>query len=293
MSISKYEAFLKTVELGSLTRAAEQLGYTQSGMTYILNSLEDECGLTLLKRDRSGVQLTSDGLEMLPYIESLYESWRRVEEKRDELHGMESGHLRVGTFTSVSTHWLPQIIHSFRMHYPNITFELVHGDYRQIEEWILRGRIDLGFTQLPLKDGLEYVHLKSDELLAVLPEGHPLAQKPAIKLDELLPEPFIMYAENTPGGIRVMLNTCDTKPNTQFMVEDDHAIIAMVESGLGVSVLADLVLRRTPFRIVRRPLDPPLKRDIVLAHLPGHAPSVSTRKFIEHVKIWKQEGCEL
>ena len=90
-----------------------------------------------------------------------------------------------------------------------------------------------------------------------------------------------------------MLNTCDAKPNTQFMVEDDHAIIAMVESGLGVSVLADLVLRRTPFRIVRRPLDPPLKRDIVLAHLPGHAPSVSTRKFIEHVKIWKQEGCEL
>ncbi len=98
MSISKYEAFLKTVELGSLTRAAEQLGYTQSGMTYILNSLEDECGLTLLKRDRSGVQLTSDGLEMLPYIESLYESWRRVEEKRDELHGMGSGPSARGDF---------------------------------------------------------------------------------------------------------------------------------------------------------------------------------------------------
>ncbi|MBQ6373199.1 MAG: LysR family transcriptional regulator [Clostridia bacterium] len=287
MSISKYEAFLKTVEMGSLTRAAEALGYTQSGMTYILNSLEDECGLTLLKRDRSGVQLTSDGLEMLPYIEGLCESWRLISEKRDELKGMESGHLRIGTFTSVSTHWLPAIIHSFRESYPNITFELVHGDYAQIQDWLLRGRVDLGFTQLPLRDGLESLHLRSDALLAVLPEGHPLASRKSIDLDALLQEPFIMYAENTPGGIRVMLNSRRVKPNTQFVVEDDHAIIAMVEGGLGVSVLSDLVLRRSPCRIVKRPLEPPVCREIVLAYPEGRAITVSSRRFVEYVKNWK------
>ena len=287
MSISKYEAFLKTVELGSLTRAAEALGYTQSGMTYILNSLEDECGLTLLKRDRSGVQLTSDGLEMLPYIERLCESWRLVAEKRDALKGMESGHLRIGTFTSVSTHWLPGIIHSFRQAYPNITFYLVHGDYVQIQDWVQRGHVDLGFTQLPLKEGLESLHLKTDSLLAVLPEGHPLADNPAIDLDELLREPFIMYAENTPGGIRVMLNSRRVKPNTQFVVEDDHAIISMVEGGLGVSVLSDLVLRRTPCRVVKRPLDPPVSREIALAYPAGRAITVSSRRFIEYVKSWR------
>ena len=215
MSISKYEAFLKTVELGSLTRAAEALGYTQSGMTYILNSLEDEFGLTLLKRDRAGVRLTSDGMELLPCIEALCESWRRVGEKRDELKGMESGHLRIGTFTSVSTHWLPGIIHAFRQGYPNITFELLHGDYAQIQDWIARGRVDLGFTQMPLMPGLTGLHLKSDDLLAVLPEGHPLAEREAIDLDELLAEPFIMYAENTPGGIREMLSRRSVKPNAQ------------------------------------------------------------------------------
>ena len=290
MSISKYEAFLKTVELGSLTKAADALGYTQSGMTYILNSLEDECGLTLLKRDRSGVQLTSDGMEMLPYIESLCESWRLISEKRDELKGMESGHLRIGTFTSVSTHWLPGIIHAFRGQFPNITFELLHGDYAQIQEWIIRGRVDLGFTQLPLKEGLDSFHMRSDDLLAVLPEGHPLADRRAIPLDELLLEPFIMYAENTPGGIRVMLNSRPVKPNTQFVVEDDHAIIAMVEGGLGVSVLSDLVLRRSPFRVVKRPLDPPLVREIVLAYPSGRTQSVSSRRFMEYVKSWKDEG---
>ena len=290
MSISKYEAFLKTVELGSVTRAAEALGYTQSGMTYILNSLEQQCGLTLLKRDRTGVRLTSDGMEMLPYIEELYKSWRRISEKIDQLHGMESGHLRIGTFTSVSTHWLPGIIHSFRKTYPNITFELMHGDYQEIGEWVLRGRIDLGFTQLPVTGELEFEHLKSDPLLAVLPEGHPLAERAQITLDELLPEPFIMYQETTPGGIRVMLNAHPVKPNTQFVVEDDHAIIALVESGLGVSVLSDLVLKRSPCQVVKRPLNPPLSREIVLAHLPGRAPSFSSRIFIEHVKACRDAG---
>ena len=290
MSISKYEAFLKTVELGSVTRAAEALGYTQSGMTYILNSLEDEFGLTLLKRDRAGVQLTSDGQELLPCIEGLCESWRRVGEKRDELKGMAAGHLRIGTFTSVSTHWLPGIIHAFRASYPNITFELLHGDYAQIQDWILRGRVDLGFTQLPLNGALTGLHLKSDALLAVLPEGHPLAARQSIPLDELLREPFIMYAENTPGGIRVMLNSRAVKPNTQYVVEDDHAIIAMVEGGLGVSVLSDLVLRRSAFHVVKRPLDPPVFREIALAYPEGKGLSVSSRRFIEYVKQWKAEG---
>lgn len=287
VSLSKYEAFLKTVELGSLTKAAEALGYTQSGMTYILNSLEDEFGLTLIKRDRSGVRLTSDGMELLPQIEALCDSWRRVEEKRDELKGMDSGRLRIGTFTSVSTHWLPGIIHAFRRAYPNITFELLHGDYAEIQDWLLRGRVDLGFTQLPLNEGLSGLHLKSDDLLAVLPEGHPLADRAAIPLDALLREPFIMYAENTPGGIRELLNSRRVKPNTQFMVEDDHAIIAMVEGGLGVSVLSDLVTKRTSFRVVKRPLDPPLKRDIALAYPEGRGLSVASGRFIEYVKTWK------
>ncbi len=288
MSISKYEAFLKTVELRSLTKAAEALGYTQSGMTYILNALEDECGLKLLRRDRSGVQLTSDGQELMPYIEALCDSWRLVGEKRDALKGMESGRLRIGTFTSVSTHWLPEIIHAFRQSYPHITFELLHGDYAQIQEWLIQGRVDLGFTQLPVREGLSALHLKTDPLLAVLPEGHPLAERESIPLDALLPEPFIMYAENTPGGIREMLSSRPVRPNTQFMVEDDHAIIAMVEGGLGVSVLSDLVLRRTSFRVVKRPLDPPMAREIALAYPERRAASVSSRRFVEYVRDWKE-----
>lgn len=289
MSISKYEAFIKTVELGSLTRAAEALGYTQSGITYILNSLEEQLELTLLKRDRSGVQLTSDGIEMLPYIENLCQSWYRIGEKTDQLHGMASGQVRIGTFTSVSTHWLPEMIETFRREYPNITFELIHGDYQQVQALLLHGKIDVGFTQLPVSDGLKYVYLKADELMAVLPENHPLARKDRLSLDELLPEPFIMYKENTPGGIRMMLNAYPVKPNTQFMAEDDSTIMAMVESGLGVTVLSNLVTHRTPYRIVKRPLNPPVYREIVMAYPEKRMPSVSAGKFIDHVIQWQKQ----
>ena len=271
MSISKYEAFLKTVEMGSLTKAAEALGYTQSGITYILNSLEEQLDLVLLKRDRAGVQLTSDGLQMLPYIEDLCESWHKISEKTDQLHGMDSGQVRIGTFTSVSTHWLPGIIHSFRKVYPNITFELIHGDYQEIEGLLLHGKIE----------GLEYVYLKADELYAILPETHPLSVKKHITLDELLPEPFVMYKENTIGGIRMMLNAYRVKPNTQFVVEDDNTIMSLVESGLGVSVLTDLVTRRSPYRIVKRRLDPPQHREIIMAYPRSRTLSVSAGGEVE------------
>jgi len=292
VSISKYEAFLKTVELGSLTKAAEALGYTQSGITYILNSLEEQMELTLLKRDRTGVQLTSDGIEMLPYIEDLCASWNRIHEKTDQLHGMDSGQVRIGTFTSVSTHWLPEIIRTFKQEYPKITFELIHGDYREIEDLLLHGKIDVGFTQLPLSPGLNYLYLKEDELCAVLPEGHPLCNKSAVTLDELLIEPFIMYKENTIGGIRMMLNAYQVKPNTQYVVEDDNTIMSMVESGLGVTVLADLVTQRTPYRIEKRPLEPSLCREIIMAYPKGKTPSVTAEKFIEHVQRWIKQECQ-
>ena len=75
MSISQYQAFLKTIELGNLTRAAEDLGYTQSGITHLLNSLESDCNLKLLVREKSGAYATADGEEIMLYVEAVWESY--------------------------------------------------------------------------------------------------------------------------------------------------------------------------------------------------------------------------
>jgi DNA-binding transcriptional LysR family regulator len=139
MNIQKYEAFLKTVEMGSLTKAAQALGYTQSGISHMLNALEKDWSLTLLSRDRSGVSITSDGLQLLPLVQNICNAHRELINKIGNLHGLESGLVRIGTFTSVAVHWLPNMIKTFQNEYPNIDFELLHCDYTEIENWIVAG----------------------------------------------------------------------------------------------------------------------------------------------------------
>ena len=144
MNILKYMAFIKTVEYGSFTKAGELLNYSQSGISRMINDLEKEWNITLLERNRSGVKLTSDGSRLLPYAQSLCDEYQKLQMQVDDLHGVQSGIIRIGTFSSVATHWLPNIIKAFQKDYPGIDYELLLGDYTEIEEWIAEGRVDCG-----------------------------------------------------------------------------------------------------------------------------------------------------
>lgn len=148
-NILKYQAFTKTVESGSFTRAAELLGYSQSGISRMIRDLEIEWNVSLLQRGRSGVRLTSDGVILLPHAKRVLEEYQNLLVQVNELHGLESGLIRIGTFSSVATHWLPNIIKEFQKDYPNIDYELLLGDYTEIETWIREGRVDCGFLRLP------------------------------------------------------------------------------------------------------------------------------------------------
>lgn len=142
MNILKYMAFIKNVEYGSFTKAAEVLNYSQSGISRMINDLEKEWKITLLERNRAGVKLTSDGSRLLPFAKSLCDEYQKLQMQIDDLHGVQSGLIRIGTFSSVATHWLPNIIKAFQKDYPGIDYELLLGDYTEIEEWISKGRVD-------------------------------------------------------------------------------------------------------------------------------------------------------
>lgn len=169
-NIQKYMAFIKTVECGSFTRAAQSLCYSQSGVSRMILDLESEWGLSLLERNKSGVKLTSDGMKLLPYARRVCEEYNRLQAQVDELKGMQSGLIRIGTFSSVATHWLPRIIKAFQRDYPNIEYELLMGNYEEIEKWIIEGRVDCGFLRLPSLPELDCIFLEEDELLAVVSE---------------------------------------------------------------------------------------------------------------------------
>ncbi len=192
MNLQKILSFVKTAECGSFTKAAELLNYSQASISRMIGDLEKEWGVFLLERSAGGVRLTSDGMKLLPYAKSLVAESEKLQMEIDDLNGLQSGLIRIGTFSSVATHWLPHIIKEFQKDYPDIDYELLLGDYTEIETWILEGRVDCGFLRLPAHAGLETVFLQRDKLLAILPENRPLADRERFPVAALCEEPFML-----------------------------------------------------------------------------------------------------
>ncbi|MBO4365207.1 MAG: LysR family transcriptional regulator, partial [Eggerthellaceae bacterium] len=148
-ALVKYRAFLTAARLGSFTRAAEALGYSQSGISRMIADLEREWGVRLLERDRGGVRLTSEGHELAPAVQAVCDEHGRLQARIDSMSGLESGLIRIGTVTSVATHWLPNIVRRYREDYPNIDYEITTRGYSEVERMIAEGQVDCGFVRLP------------------------------------------------------------------------------------------------------------------------------------------------
>lgn len=281
--MNRYMALQKIVELGSFTKAAESLGYTQSSISQMIASLEKELSVKLLTRARTGVKLTIEGAELYPFIERSILSYRSILEKADEIKGLETGIIRVGTISSITCHWMPKLVKGFQKLYPNVQFLFHQGDYSSIEEWIKNGTVDFGFITPPAVTGLETISIKDGEMLAILPENHPLAEKDSVDISELAGEPFILLEE---GRYSEPINAFYAEgfsPNIKYTIHDDYAIMTMVEAGLGISILAELVLKRTNYNIACLPINPPIYRKLAIGYKSKDSLPVASKYFIDYL----------
>lgn len=286
MSIQKYIAYLKTIETGSITRAAAQLGYTQSAVSRMIADLEKSWGVTLLTRNRSGIEISSEGLMLLPKLQVICSGYESLNRTVAELHSHISGSIRVGTFSSFSCGLLPAIIKDFHEAYPHITFNLLNGEYNEIAGWLRKGLVDCGFVALPAADDLDTTFLIQDSLVAVLPRDHPMAEAPYFPVDMLAYEDFINVREEQDYEIAKFLDELQQKPKIRYESSDDYAILSMVESGLGISVVHDLMLVPNRYNVVAKPFDLPIIRDIAVAVKKDAALSTIAQLFVDHTKQW-------
>ena len=284
MNLQKYLSFVKTVEYGSFIKAAEILNYTQSGISRMIADLEKEWGVTLLERSKYGVKPTSDGMKLLPYAQNLCADFDKLKMQVDELNGLQSGLIRIGTFSSVATHWLPNIIKEFQKDYPNIDYELLLGDYTEIEEWIHTGRVDCGFLRLPTHPDFETIFLEKDKLMAIIPENHPLKNSEKFPVAALCDEPFMLLEKGAKAEISEIFERNNLTPNVKFTTWDDYAVMSMVESGLGIAILPELILKRVPYRILVKELDVPAYRNIGLALRDKKTASLAVKRFIDYLQ---------
>ncbi|WP_411345745.1 LysR substrate-binding domain-containing protein [Paenibacillus sp. WLX1005] len=254
MSLQRYRILQKVVHTGSLAIAARELQLTPSAISHAITSLEQELGLKLLLRKREHVQLTVEGELAWQHIRTILHEQQLLIQKVDSLRELETGILRIGTFSSVSMRWLPYMLAEFRQRYPQITIQLRDGSYDEITSWIAAGEIELGFISETHTAGLPFQLLYEDELFCLLPDGHPLSDEQELHAEQLRQERWILPVLGCDTGVRGFIAECDWKPYIAYELEDDHSMMAMVRQGHGITVLPELIMNpsdRQGMRLVR------------------------------------------
>lgn len=279
--ISRYGIFCRVVEQGSFTRAAEELGYSQSAVSQNVRALEQETGVTLLSRRKDGVQLTQDGQEFYPYIQSIFQAEQALERKRQETMGLQNSLIRIGTFTSVSRNLLPPMMKRFKEKYPDVRFVLRQGEYTSIPQWIRQGEIDFGFVNQDAVEGMETRLLYEDHMLAVLPQGHRLEGKSSLTLQDISTEPLILLDEGEHSVLLDAFHSAGLTPNLAYEVYDDYSILSMVRQGLGISVLYEKVVAGFEQGLSLRPIQESPRRRVALSWLSWDTMPYAARRFAE------------
>ena len=290
MDHSAVAAFLAVAEEGSFRKASARLGYTQAGISYIIQGLEAETGLNLFLRTRSGVQLSSEGTALLPHFRQLEHDWRQMQQVIQELRGLERGKLRVQIFDSISIHWLPGILQEFQRDFPGIAVELVsEEDSTKAEQMVVSGEVDCGFFLTDVNAAIDVFKLHEESLLAIVAPDHPMASRAVFPVEELGNFPYISMKYDRHTGIQEIFQRNHAVPATAYCMDNDHAAMAMVSKGLGYCIFPELLLQDISYPLRCLEFDRPQRRTIRVGTRSVETASKACLKFIEYTRRWVAE----
>lgn len=285
MESKKLEALLMAVDLGSFTKAAEVLGYTQSGLTHMMNSLEKEVGFTLLERGRSGVRLTEEGERIAPAVREFLQANARLDSVIEQVASSRTEIIRVSAYASIAMHWLPGIIQRFREECPDVDVDIRMADHVDVPyELLAQGKMDAILVSPQDEGQYEWVHLADDPMFAVLPKDFDTQGMTAFPLAAFEARDFIMPSQGFDKDIMRIFNRIGVKPHILPTWVDDPTVISMVSLGLGVSMMTELTVRGRTDGVKLLPVEPASSRELGLAVRSLDAASDGLRHFIDCTK---------
>lgn len=286
MNLRKLEVFIRAVDLSSLSKAAEELGYTQSGISHMIKGLEEEVGFPLLTRSSAGIQPNQEGRMLLPVIRELLARQETLNQSIDAIKGLETGQITIGSFSSVAIHWLPGILQSFGMLHPNIRIHIIEGGVDVMERMLLEARIDLCFFARGDRRGFDWLPLREDPLLCLMPKDHPLANAPHFPVEAFQDDWFIAPSRGFDYDVHRVLDRLPEKPKVKFSSQSDHIIISMVASGLGLSILPKLILTGFESKVACAPLHPAFTRELGIGIPSLQLTSPAARSFLSFAQSY-------
>ena len=282
METARCRAFLAAAETGSFSKAAEALSYTPSGVNQLVTALEKELGFPVFRRNTKGVTLTENGEMLLPAVREFLRQEDRIFELSAEMNGLLIGSVTIAAYSSIATHWLPAVISAFQQDYPQIRIRLMEGIWQEVSKWLDDRAADIGFFSYQEGMPYEWIPLAEDPMLALLPKDHPLAGAEAYPLKECANDRFIMPALGCDDDVTALFAKNGIVPNVQFTTLESFSVMSMVEQGLGMSVMNQLITEKRICDVVKLPLDPPSQITLGIALHSKADISPAVRMFLKY-----------
>ncbi|WP_204122927.1 LysR family transcriptional regulator [Lacticaseibacillus mingshuiensis] len=278
MSNFSYEVFAAVVEQGTFMQAALALNVTPSAVSHSVSQLEGDLGFPLFIRNRTGIQLTEDGRAILPTIQSILNLEDQLIQVADNINGLNTGRIRIGAFSSVSTNWLPPIIRRFKKRYPKVDVDVVQGGFNEIVEQVRVGSIDIGFSLAPVSDQLIVRPLLQDPIYCITPRDFQPKNGTFMTDADMSKQRFILQQSDYDRDTKAALDRYKVSSNSLRYSIDDQSILSMVEAGLGWGILPKLALQKLMGDVNVFPFSEPFDRTLVMVMNPTTKKSPSVAK---------------
>ncbi len=286
MDSIKCEAFLAAVDTGRMTEAAEKLGYTQSGVTRMIGSLEQELGFPLLLRSKRGVEPTENGHLMIPYLREFVRAEQNIRDLSAAINGVLQGRLTIGSYYSTSALWLPPILKSFKEKYPGIKLSLKEGPPVTLLRWLAESAVDCCIFGHPGGSvSFDWIPIREDDLLVWVSGDSPRAGEKCFHVEDLSEETVIVSSPRLSDVTDTdrIFEKYRIRPKQIISTIDVYTSYKMVEAGLGVTIENRLQGSKWMGNVARLPLDPPEKIELGIAVQSLKTASPAVRRFIDCV----------
>lgn len=274
MDSKKLEILVTAADLGSFTKAAEVVGYTQSGLTHMMNSLERELGICLLTRDHSGISLTEQGRQLLPAIREFLRANANLENQIKAITETTAQTLHIAAYSSIAMHWMPEILYRFRRRCPDAEVDLRMVDHAlEPFELLEAGKADVIFASRQNYGTCDWTPLYDELMYAILPKDYPLHGRDAFPLEEFAGQEFLMPYGRFDIDVNAALAQVGVKLHAKAAYVDDETVIRMVGRGLGVSMMTELMIRGRTDDVLCVPVSPRTIRELGMGMHAGHRQS--------------------
>lgn len=284
MTLLSYEIFYTVAQEKSFQKAAKILNMTPSAISHAISTMEKELGFSLFIRNKNGTVLTSNGEAIYPHILEILNSNEYFLQSVAQLNGLQKGTIKVGCFNSVCTAWMPAIMSAFREEYPEITVNVYQGTYTDVELWLKNGTIDVGFLSESCTRDFYYTPIYKDRLICLTPKNFVVNNPDYITVEELENQAFVFQRESCDTDVQAFLDKHHITIKTNHHVIDDQSTVALIEAGLGIGIMPEILVKRMDSNINSYAINPAEYRTICLATTHPHVMSPAVNRFIQFVR---------